>query len=97
MDKLEKTNILDIVAKNKHKKTFNFKDGKGEDKSKVYKYPNRYRVNFPKTRKPLILIRDVDSLEESFIDVYKICLNEYNFKSSIRFKRYIRRHNVQEN
>ena len=73
-----------------------FKNKKGEDKSKVYKNPNRYKVKFSKGRKLLDIIGDVDSLEEEFIKIYKVCLDEYKFKSSIKFKRYIRRYEFKE-
>jgi hypothetical protein len=93
INKLEHSGLLNIISRNEYKKTFDPNDKNTPDdervKSLVYKYPNRYKVTFPKGKKQIITIGDIDKLEENFVTAYKICMNEYKFKVTYRFKNYI--------
>ncbi len=87
VNKLEEHGFLEVISRNQIKKVL--KDN-AYSKGVVYKHPNKYKINFPNVRKVIYVAGDTEDLEHHFINTYKICLNEYKFDSTIKFKRYIK-------
>jgi hypothetical protein len=87
INKLEESKFIDIISRNQIKKILR---DNPFSKGVVYKHPNKYKLNLPKVRKVIYTVGDTESLEEHFINIYKICINEYKFDSSVFFKRYIK-------
>jgi hypothetical protein len=103
INKLEEDGMIEIIERDKIRKIFQFKTSYS-DKTKVYKYPNKYRVlitarnNHVKNvkigsnileNKIIYTIKDVNCLESDFKNIYRIMIEDYGLNTTRRLKKYV--------
>jgi hypothetical protein len=81
-----KNNLLIPIQINKIK-TYGGKNS--ENYGFVYSYPNKYKLNFVEGTTVIHNIVDSGSVFNDFIKCYYLCLTNYKFKVSRRFKRFL--------
>jgi hypothetical protein len=109
INKLEHNNMIKVIERDKIQKIVQFNNRTNNSlKTKVYKYPNKYRVlinknyNIDKVKlndniiDDVIIynIKDVECLENHLIEIYDILINKYKLNVSIRFNNYIKKNKM---
>lgn len=84
---LKKYGVINIVESNKVKKTINVERG-----YKVYKHPNTYSFLLKEEGTLLVNLTNEFYLINDFYKIYNICINEYDFNVSYRFKKQIKKY-----
>ena len=85
--RLEQCCIIKVVSRNKVKKTINVERG-----YKVYKEQNIYKYLLNQSGEVIKIINDERYLVNDFYNVYKTCIDKFQFKVSRDFRKNIKKH-----
>ena len=89
INQLEYFGFINIVERNEIKTII-----KNNYKYDIYKKPNKYKVLIKEDDNIIYIINNENKLIEDFKNIYDICINKYNFKTTRYFKEFIRKKTV---